>query len=292
MATSFIAKLIHRRRASSQNGYPPGHYYSPVPDLGEVNARADSLFRKDATAVAGVDLRHQSQVELFKQLAAFWKEFDWTEKESAGRRYYTHNSMFQRGSGFVLFAFLRHFKPRQIIEIGSGFSSALMLDTDDRFFGSATQFTFVEPHPERLRALLREGDHARCRIYKQPLQDMPSSLFANIGVGDLLFVDSSHVSKIGSDVNRIFFEILPSLPSGALIHFHDIFYPFEYPKDWVENGKHWNEAYLLRAFLQYNSAFELLLFNDYIAQLLKTSLADQLTAIPRSLGSSVWLRKR
>jgi predicted O-methyltransferase YrrM len=286
-----ISKLIDRLRVFHQKGYPPGHYYSPIPDLREVNARADALFGKDVAVIPGVDLRQQSQVELFQQLAPYWDQFDWTETPSAGRRYYTANPMFQRGSGLVLFAFLRHFKPRQIIEIGSGFSSALMLDTDDLFFQSATQFTFVEPNPQRLRALLRQRDQARCRIYEQPLQDVPASVFMQIKAGDLLFVDSSHVSKIGSDVNRIFFEILPALPSGALIHFHDIFFPFEYPRHWIENGKHWNEAYLLRAFLQYNNAFELLLFNDYIARLLKTTLADQYPAMPRSLGSSVWLRK-
>jgi hypothetical protein len=288
-----IARLLNRCRGGVASvGYPLGHYYSPVPDLRDVQRRAATLFQKNVETVAGVDLRRESQLALFGQMANYWQAFNWPPKKDEAHRYFTDNSMFQRGSGFVLFAFLRHFKPRQIIEIGSGFSSALMLDTDDRFFESTTKFTFIEPYPERLRTLLRKADYERCRIHEQPLQDVPASVFTSLGAGDLLFVDSSHVSKIGSDVNRIFFEILPALPPGVLIHFHDIFYPFEYPQDWIENGKHWNEAYLLRAFLQYNNAFELLLFNDYIAQLLRTGLADQFTAIPRSLGSSVWLRKK
>jgi predicted O-methyltransferase YrrM len=288
-----LTGLINRLRGSAnRNGYPPGHYYSPVPDLRDVRARATDLFQKDVDTIAGVDLRKEAQVALFREFAQRWQEFDWTEQPSQDRRYHTANSMFQRGSGFVLFAFLRHFQPKRIIEIGSGFSSALMLDTDDRFSGGNVSFTFIEPYPERLHKLLRPSDRARCRIHEQPLQSVPLTVFDSLGAGDLLFVDSSHVTKVGSDVNRIFFDILPALPTGTLVHFHDVFYPFEYPQDWIENGKHWNEAYLLRAFLQYNGAFELLLFNDYIAQLLKTDLTDQFPAIPRSLGSSVWLRKR
>ena len=78
---------------------------------------------------------------------------------------------------------------------------------------------------------------------------MPADELADLHAGDVLFVDSTHVAKIGSDVNHLVFDVFPRLPPGVLVHVHDIAYPFEYPQEWVEEGRAWNEAYLLRGFL-------------------------------------------
>ena len=88
--------------------------------------------------------------------------------------------------------------------------------------------------------------------------------FEKLEPNDLLFIDSSHISKIGSDLNYLLFEVLPSLKPGVIIHFHDILYPFEYPYEWIEKGIYWNEAYLLKAFLMHNKNYEILLFNDTV----------------------------
>ena len=108
---------------------------------------------------------------------------------------------------------------------------------------------------------------------------------------DILFIDSTHVSKAGSDVNYILFEILPTLKEGVIIHFHDVFYPFEYPQGWIEKGFAWNEDYLLRAFLMYNSNFELLFFNTYMEQFHKTWIAKNMPDILKNMGGGLWLRK-
>ncbi len=110
---------------------------------------------------------------------------------------------------------------------------------------------------------------------------MPLSVFQSLNSGDVLFVDSTHVTKLGSDVNRIFFEILPALASGVIVHFHDIFYPFEYPRAWVREGRGWNETYLLRAFLEYNEAYEVLLWAHMLG--IEGRLAQP--------AGSIWLRK-
>jgi hypothetical protein len=113
------------------------------------------------------------------------------------------------------------------------------------------------------------------------LQDVPLSTFQLLDSGDVLFVDSTHVAKLGSDVNRILFEILPALASGVVVHFHDVFYPFEYPKNWVREGRGWNETYVLRAFLEYNEAFEILLWGHMLRTLGHYA----------GTGGSIWLRK-
>ena len=122
------------------------------------------------------------------------------------------------------------------------------------FFDNEIQCTFIEPHPKLLKSLLKQGDLERIEIVPRPLQDVDLELFESLRANDILFIDSTHVAKIGSDVNRIFFEILPALATGVYVHFHDIFYPFEYPREWIYEGRAWNEAYMLRAFLMYNAA--------------------------------------
>lgn len=97
------------------------------------------------------------------------------------------------------------------------------------------------------------------------------------------------MAKVGSDVNQIFFEILPRLKPGVYVHFHDIIYPFEYPEKWIEAAWYWNEAYLLRAFLQFNSSFEIVAWNHFLV----TFHRERLNGLPAYLGNggSLWLQR-
>ena len=112
-----------------------------------------------------------------------------------------------------------------------------MLDTRERFPECAFTMTLIEPDPARLLALLKPGDLARITLLDDTAQEVDDSIFASLGPGDLLFIDSSHVLKYGSDLHRILFDILPSLPVGIHVHFHDVFFPFEYPADWLRDGR-------------------------------------------------------
>jgi hypothetical protein len=166
-----------------------------------------------------------------------------------------------------------------------------MLDTNDGFCGGQVNVTFVEPHPDRLFSLLREDERHRYTTITRPVQDVDLDLFTALSANDILFVDSSHVSKVGSDVNHLMFHILPALANDVVVHFHDVFYPFEYPKEWVYEGRAWNEDYLLRAFLQYNATFQILLFNSYLAQFHRCLLATCMPLALKNTGGSLWLRK-
>jgi len=117
-------------------------------------------------------------------------------------------------------------------------------------------------------------------------------IFDALSSNDILFIDSTHVSKTGSDVNRILFDILPRLSRGVFIHFHDVFYPFEYPKEWVYEGRAWNEDYILRAFLEYNDAFEIVLFGTWLAKFERDLLREMMPMTLENPGGSLWLRKR
>jgi hypothetical protein len=173
-----------------------------------------------------------------------------------------------------------------------------MLETRSRHFDEPFSLTCVEPHPERLMSLLRPEDQGTCEILQQPVQDVPTSRFSELAENDILFVDSSHVAKVGSDVLDIFYRVLPALRPGVLVHIHDIPWPFEYPMVWFEEGRAWNEAYFLRSFLQFNTAFQVEFFNDYLVQRFTDTIGDALpTMLQRAssevnLGaSSIWLRR-
>jgi predicted O-methyltransferase YrrM len=275
----------------------PGHFYSPIPDI-EAQAKSHLKLDPSPKEIPGINLCVEQQLELVREFATFYKEIPFPEKRQDGFRYYLDNGYFSYGDGVVLYSMMRRFKPKRIIEVGSGFSSAAMLDVNDRFLDAKVNFTFIEPSPDRLLSLLGNQDKERWHLLKEPVQEVPDELFASLHENDILFVDSSHVAKAHSDVVHVFFRILPLLNKGVIIHFHDIAWPFEYPYSWFYQGRAWNEAYILRAFLQYNSAFRIIYFNSMMeiqhGQFLRRELPLAMKT-PSSLltpgNMSFWIRK-
>ena len=288
LATQVTA--LEKRFAEAGHSFPPGHFYSPIPDLDQVAADGDRIFTPPPREIAGVELGEADQLELFEALTGYYDELPFPAHETNGFRYYYENPFYSYSDGITLYAMIRHFKPRRIIEIGSGFSSGLMLDCNERFFDNAISLTFVDPYPVNLRKILRSADESRVSVFEQRAQDLSLSLIESLQANDILFIDSTHVSKIDSDVNRLFFEILPKLNPGVLIQFHDIFYPFEYPRSWIEEGRAWSEIYLLRAFLQYNAAFKILYFNTYLQHFHEALFHERMPLCLKNKGGSIWLR--
>lgn len=290
-ALAEAAELRRQIEASEGPWVPAGHFYSPLPDLKDIRARRETIFERAPREVPGVDLNDEAQLALLRSFKPLYDEQPFPARPTPGTRYCFENDFFSYADGLVLYCMLRHLRPRRYLEIGSGHSSALAIDVNERFLGGAMAVTLIEPYLDRLRSLLLADDEARIEIIGAPLQDVPLSRFAALEAGDVLFIDSTHVSKVGSDVNRIFFEILPLLASGVYVHFHDIFYPFEYMEEWVMAGRAWTEAYLLRAFLQYNRAFRIMFFNDYMGVMHGRELGEVMPLCLKNTGGSLWLRK-
>lgn len=273
-------------------GWPAGHFYSPIPSLSDVRRREDKLFGVLPLTIPGIDLRETGQIKLFEALCAYYPEQPFSDTKTAQRRFFFDNPNFSYGEAVILYCMMRHLKPKKIIEVGCGYSSCAILDANELFFNSSIACTFIEPYPNLLQSLIRPADLKRIQVLRTPLQEAPLDLFSTLSSGDILVIDSTHVSKIGSDVNQLLFEVLPALAEGVYIHIHDICYPFEYPKAWIYQGRSWNEAYLLRAFLQYNTAFEIVFFNSYFGLLHGDKLAAGMPLCAKNPGSSLWLRKR
>ncbi len=272
--------------------FPPGHYYSPIVNKAELKNRRSEVFAIPSE-IKGIDLNEAGQMATLESMKTYYNEHPFPETKTDGFRYYFKNKYYSYSDGLFLYNVIRHFKPKNIIEVGSGFSSAVMLDTNDKFFNGEIKLTFVEPHPERLYSLLTEKDKANTTIHVKNIQTIDLDTFSKLQENDILFIDSTHVSRVDSDVNRAILDILPRLNKGVLIHFHDIFYPFQYPEMWATgwDGFGWNETYLLKAFLMHNPDFKIELFNTYLEHFHEDWFSKNMPKCLLNKGGSIWIRK-
>ena len=284
-------KLAYRSlRSPYFRSVEPGHFYSPFPDMEEMERRTDYIYPPTPSDLAGLNLSKSAHEELLTKFESYYSQLPFERTENPNCRYYRPNESFPFQDAFALYAMIRHLKPKRFIEVGCGNSSSVILDTCE-VMKINTQLTFIEPYPEPLFQKLRLGDRDRFKLIVQCIQDVPLETFTQLEANDVLFIDTSHVSKIGSDVNHIFFHILPHLAKGVQVHFHDIWYPFEYPKHWLHGGSFWNEAYLLRAFLMFNPAFEITMFNSYVFKCLPERVNASFPLFLEGPGASLWLRR-
>ncbi len=232
----------------------PSHFYFPVPSF-------KSLQRKNWSACRScgvVDFRFPEQIErLQSELLPFAAEWNFPDVATDDEHtFHFNNGFFERIDAEVAYSLVRWHRPKRIVEIGSGnttllLSAALNKNTSLGFPG---EMISIEPEPA---PFLRDGVPRLAQLIEKPVQQVPLDLFRNLRAHDILFIDSSHVVSMDSDVLHECLRILPELAPGVLIHFHDIFTPLDYPKKFVmTNLCFWGEQYLLEAFLSYNSAFK------------------------------------
>lgn len=241
---------------------PPGHFYSPYPDLTQVEARRGDIFGPQ-DQYPGIDLRLDAQLTLLDRFHAAAADFPWQDRPGGGLRYGYDNRPFAWGDGLFLAAMLHETKPKRYVEVGSGWSTMLTLDVRDRWLPDL-DIVAIDPYPAALDALLAGERPERFRQIESPVQEVDLAVFDELQSGDVLMIDSTHVSKAGSDVHQLVFEVLPRLAPGVRVHVHDVFANFEYPHEWVEQRRAWTESYLLRAFLQFNSDWQVVFFANWL----------------------------
>jgi predicted O-methyltransferase YrrM len=225
----------------------PKNYYSPIPDLDALPA--DVFDRR--SELRGIHFDLDEQVAWIEQhLAATMREFAPPDE-------LVDNGSYGRVGADLLHGVVRGLQPRRIVELGSGYSTLLMAAAVERnrADGVETELRTFDPYP----SVARPGLPGLASLEAMRAQDVPLDVFTGLGAGDVLFVDTTHTVKLDSDVNRIVLDVLPALAPGVLVHVHDIFLPYEYPRQWPEeSGFHWAEQYLLQAFLAGNAGFEVL----------------------------------
>jgi hypothetical protein len=239
------------------------HFYEPIPDVSQLK---DTLWDRPAD-LAGIEMNDDGQLALLEQVCARYKsEYDGfpDQPTSTPYEYHFNQPMFRSVDAEVLYCIIRHFKPGRIVEIGSGFSTlvAAAACRKNREEGRATELTCVEPYPNEV---LQRGVPGLGKLLVTKLEEVDAILFTSLTANDILFIDSSHVLRIGNDVYYEYLHILPRVAPGVFVHVHDIFLPFEYPRAWVmDEYRFWTEQYLLQAFLMYNSAFKVVWGGSYM----------------------------
>jgi hypothetical protein len=296
LASERVSRL--RRRARSIAAAPAGllgyelvrrNYYSPIPDLRHLTSE---VFDR-RSELPGVNFDPAGGLAFVEnELSTFVAEFrPPVEQTPDPRCYYLENTLYGPVDAAVLYAMVRRFTPAQVLELGSGFSTLVIADARAR-----------NGHPDK-------AGHVVCDPYPRPelapvldeiadlravsASEVPDEQFAKLRPGDLLFIDTTHTVKIGSEVNRLILEVLPRIAPGVLIHIHDIYLPWEYPRSFLmEQRFFWTEQYLLHAFLAFNREFEVilgahLLVHDYPGELSKL-IPTVTTATP---ASAFWIRR-
>jgi predicted O-methyltransferase YrrM len=265
----------------------PVHFYQPIPDT---QSLPETLWNRPSKLV-GVHMNDAMQLDLLRdRFPKFRDEYEGFPTEPTGEpgRFYLNNHLFEDSDALVAYCMVRHFKPRLIIEVGSGFSSLLLGEAATRNKHSA--LVCIEPFP---REFLREGFPGLQSLMEKQIQDTDLDFFSQLQSGDILFIDSSHTIKIGGDVNYLFLEVLPRLKPGVIVHVHDIFLPFDYRRDWVmKEFRFWTEQYLLQAFLAFNSEFEVLMANGYLNHYHRAQLKATFPSLSSWGGGSFWMRRK
>jgi hypothetical protein len=287
-------KVKHNEK-EIRTAYPNGHFYSPVVDPKEILSNAPNIWPAEIPQILGIDFNDSNHEVILKQwFPEHISKYNYPElgdEDCDDRQFYTQNSQFSWLDARTLFVFLNKIKPARMVEVGSGWSSLLTADVNQRYLGGSCQFQCIEPFP---RDFLKDGVVGLSELIVQKVQDTPLSVFEKLEEGDILFIDSSHVCKTGSDVNFLYFEVLPRLKPGVIIHVHDIFLPDEYLRDWViGENRSWNEQYLLRALLMYSKSFEVL-FGCKYAYRKFPELVTRALALESGMGfggGSFWFRR-
>ena len=280
MVKSFLDRVAHHllfRAQSHPNltdrwGYHirPIHYYEPIPDFRAITVEQITRRRE----FPGIDFRWDKQLALLDELTAYRDELSTLE-------FNFDNGYFSGFDAAVYYSLIRHLKPQRIIEIGGGYSTQLAAKAITS--NSSGKLICIEPYPERLN-----GVGPSVELIQKRVEEIDVDFFACLEANDILFIDSSHAVKFGSDVCYEFLELLPRLTPGVWVHVHDIFFPHDYPAEWlIERRMALNEQYLLEAFLSFNERFQVALANYWLC----LDHADEGTRLWPNSGSSFWMKQ-
>jgi hypothetical protein len=289
---SIIVSPEFKRRAAQvgpATKYPPGHYHSPVVDPTQLAGYLETVYQTRHSDLAGIDIDPAVMQTLWSTHEDLLRATPFTADPVEGRRFFYGQGSYPVGDATTLRLMMAAHRPRRVIEIGSGASSACVLDCADEFKLDPFALTCIEPYPARLHSFLRDTDTVE--ILDQRVEDVDVVRFDSLDRNDILLIDSTHVMKTGSDVCHEIFNIIPRLRSGVLIHVHDCQYPFEYPRKWVlDQNLSWNEAYAIRAFLMFNTRVKVYFWNTLFARLFTAQIRSVFPDYLKNPGSTIWLR--
>jgi predicted O-methyltransferase YrrM len=265
--------------------------YSPVP---LVEPKEHPVWSEPQTALAGIELDLDAQFAFVeRELAPFVPELGAPDHRPAGGGFHLANDWYQAVDAELLYALLRHLQPRRMLELGSGYSTlvAAQAARANAGEGRPLEVTSVDAAP---RESLLRGLDGVVRLERGRAEQLPLARFDELARGDVLFVDTSHTVKHGSEVNWLVLDVLPRLAPGVVVHFHDVFLPYAYPREWLVDEMMLAEQYLIQAFLSGNPDWRVLVAAHALARAERERLArtfPSLTRIPNARPAALWLER-
>ena len=267
------------------------HYYEPMFNYPAHLIRS----LREERQLPGIDMNETAQLELLAR-------FDYADElkrlpltQSDVKSFYYGNPNFVQGDAECLYSLIRLYKPKRIIEIGSGFSTMLACEAlaQNQRGDAAYRCRHICIEPYEMGWL---NDVSGIEVLRQRVEQMDKQLFLELEENDILFIDSSHMIRPQGDVLCEYIEILPTLRPGVLVHIHDIFTPRDYPDEWlIDEVKLWNEQYLLEAFLSCNSRFEVIAALNFLRHRHPVELAAAFPVLGERMAhsepGSFWIRK-
>lgn len=271
----------------------PVHFYSPIPDT---RTLSESIW--DRKTCEGINFNPEVQLMILNEICPLYKkEYDLFPKAPTNipNQFYLNAGNLECVDAEILYSIIRNYKPKRIFEIGSGFSTYLSSEAikknelENQSWNC--ELIAIEPFPNRI---IKNGFPGLSKLIEQRVETLDANIFTQLKENDILFIDSSHVSKIGSDVNFEFFEVLPKLNKGVFVHFHDIFLPFDYPKAWIQSrNRFWNEQYMLHAFLMFNERFKVVWASNYMKINYKDNISKQFNSFNENAQpGSFWIMRK
>jgi hypothetical protein len=275
------------------------HYYLPIPSAEDL----DRAFASGPSQLVGVDMNDAGALNLledvFPALAEEFRNIFPLHGDHKKRGFYLINGSFMAIDAQVYFAFIRHFRPKRIVEIGAGNSTLVAAEACSRNaqqYGQSPELTAIDPYPP---ATLKGDVPGLSKLIESSVQDVGLDVFMELEAGDILFIDSTHVLREGGDVQLEYCEILPRLAPGVLVHIHDISLPKPYPRVYFDQRMYWNEQYVLQTFLAFNARFEVVWAGNYNIMKYPQKVCAVFPeyyamreAFPQSEPSSFWIRVR
>lgn len=274
--------------------FPPGHYYSSMYDARELvrEPARSRIWPAQPYDHPGIDWNPEGQRCFLRDVLAHQQRLALRpDGDPEDSEYYATNGQYPPLDAWILEGVLRHLRPSTMIEVGSGFSSLITAQVNREHFDGKMHFACIEPYP---RGFLQRGVAGITELVAQKVEDVELGRFEALQAGDVLFIDTSHVVRTGGDVVWLYGRVLPRLRSGVHVHIHDVFLPGDYPEQWVREGWGWNENYLVEAFLQFNSGYDILLAAQWalLNARKEIDLAFPLFAHSKEKGGgALWLRR-
>jgi hypothetical protein len=276
------------------------NFETPIPE----EADLDASYWESPSKLVGIDMNEKHALDLLQSvfpqyLAEFREAFPIHRSSPDQTQFYLINGSFMAIDAHVYYIFIRHFRPKRIVEIGAGNSTLLAAAACRQNLnknGEAPTLISVEPFPSKT---LKKGLPGLSKLIRDKVQKADLEPFTSLAAGDILFIDSSHVLRSGGDVQQEYCEILPRLATGVLVHIHDISLPKPYPRVYFENQLYFNEQYLLQTFLCFNSRFEVIWPGNYMMLKYPEKLCavfpeyqEMRKSFPMSEPSSFWIRAK